>query len=107
MNGKTFGNGIYRLFTKDECDKWIKIVEEAFPKYAGYIDVFAYDWQGRIFAINKNKGTVLLFEPGFGDVLAIEANFIDFHDIEIAEYPNDCLASDFLMNGLVKVKIMF
>lgn len=95
LNAKSFKNGIYRLFDKVECEKWKNIVEESFPKYVGIIDVFAYDWLGRIFAMNKNRGTVLLFEPGAGEVLDISVSFVDFHDVEIAEYPNDSLASNF------------
>lgn len=95
LHGKSFKNGIYRLFDKDQCGERNQIVEEFFPQYAGLIDVFAYDWLGRIFGINRNKGTVLLFEPGTGEVLDIPANFVDFHDVEIAEYHEDSLASDF------------
>ncbi len=98
LNGKSFKNGIYRIFAKQDRKKWGKIVEEAFPKYSGLIDVFGYDWLGRIFAINKTKGTVLLFEPGTGEVLSTPASFVDFHDIEIAEYPNDSLASIKMVN---------
>ena len=95
MNGKTFGNGIYRLFAKDECDKWTKIVEESFPKYKGNIEVFGYDWLGRIFATKKTKGTSLLFEPGTGDVFDVPVGFAEFHDVELVEYYQDCLAAKF------------
>ena len=95
LNTKSFKNGIYRLFDKVQCEKWKDIVEKSFPKYVGIIDVFAYDWLGRIFAMNKNRGTVLLFEPGAGEVMDIPVNFVEFHDVEIAEYHNDTLASDF------------
>lgn len=95
FNGKTFLNGMYRLFKKDDIEKWTAITEEAFPLYKGRFTVFGYDWLGRIFGLDKSKGTVLLFEPGTGEVLDIPASFEDFHEVEIAEYSGDSLASDF------------
>lgn len=95
MNGKSFLNGMYRLFSINDVEKWNEITEKAFPKYKNYIVVFGYDWLGRIFAINKLNGTVLMFEPGTGEVLSIPVSFEDFHDSEIVEYHEDCLASEF------------
>ena len=61
MNGKTFLKGLYRLFDSNKTSNWCSIVEQAFPKYKNYIDVFGYDWLGRIFAINKINNHILLF----------------------------------------------
>ena len=83
------------LFSSSETEKWKEIVEEAFPAYKNQLIVFAFDWLGRVFALSKKKGTVLLFEPGTGEVLDIPANIVDFHDVEIAEYHEDSLASAF------------
>lgn len=49
----------------------------------------------RIFAVNKVSGTVLLFEPGTGDVFDIPANIADFHDVEIVERHHDNLLSEY------------
>lgn len=68
MGGKTFLNGMYRVFTENDLPKWNDIVEQTFPGYKNRISVFGYDWFGRIFALNKASNTVLLFEPGTGDV---------------------------------------
>lgn len=92
---KSFLNGMYRVFDSLETVKWQKIVEAAFPAYKNQMNVFAYDWLGRIFALSKRKGTVLLFEPGTGEVLDIPADLVEFHDVEIAEYHEDSLASVF------------
>ena len=95
MNGKTFLKGLYRLFDSNKNSNWCSIVEQAFPKYKNYIDVFGYDWLGRIFAINKINNHILLFEPGTGEVLDIPVTFEEFHDSEIVECHEDCLASEF------------
>lgn len=95
VEGKTFLNGMYRVFNLSETEKWLKIVEQAFPSYKGQIKVFSYDWLGRIFAIRQSKGTVLMFEPGTGEVLDIPANIEEFHNVEIVEYHEDSLASSF------------
>lgn len=95
LNGKSFLNGMYRLFKTDDIEKWTAVTEQAFPLYKNRISVFGYDWLGRIFGLNKKTGTVLLFEPGTGEVLDIPASFEDFHNIEIADYHEDSLASNF------------
>lgn len=95
FNGKSFLNGMYRLFKIEEIEKWTAITEQAFPLYKGRFSVFGYDWLGRIFGLNKKSQTVLLFEPGTGEVLDIPSSFEDFHNIEIVDYHKDSLASDF------------
>ena len=95
MNGASFLNGMYRMFKAEDINKWNSIVGESFPKYKDRFNVFAYDWLGRVFALNKASNTVLLFEPGTGEALDIPASFEDFHNIEIVDYSEDSLASDF------------
>lgn len=41
------------------------------------------DWLGRQFAINIDTNTILLFEPGTGEVLDILGDFYNFHNVEI------------------------
>ena len=95
FSGASFKNGLYRIHNINEIPRWTAIVENAFPKYKGNILVFGYDWLGRQFAQNKQTGNILLFEPGTGEVLSIPADFVAFHDEEIAEYSEDSLASAF------------
>ena len=95
VSQRTILNGMYRAFTIENIQKWNSIVEEAFPGYQGRITVFAYDWLGRVFAINRQTNTVLLFEPGTGEVLDIPVGIEAFHNEEIAEYNEDRLASGF------------
>lgn len=95
LANKNILNGMYRVFSVDDAAKWNNIVEDAFPPYQNRIQVFAYDWLGRIFAVKKDTDTVLLFEPGTGEVLDIPVDIAEFHNVEIAEYNEDSLASDF------------
>lgn len=93
--GMTFLNGLYRIHKFDEIAKWTKIVQDAFPKYKGKILVFGFDWLGRNFALDKERNVVLICEPGTGEILNTQANFTDFHNVEIPEYHDACLASEF------------
>lgn len=102
LNGKSFLNGMYRLFKTNDIEKWNIIVEKSFPLYKNRILVFGYDWLGRIFGLNNKTGTVLLFEPGTGEVLDIPASFEDFHNIEIVDYHEDSLASNFFKEWFSK-----
>lgn len=95
MGGRSFLNGMYRIFDEKSIPKWNDIVKKSFPKYKNQISVFGYDWLGRIFALNKASNTVLLFEPGTGDVFDIPANIVDFHNVEIVEFHEDSLLSEY------------
>lgn len=48
---------------------------------------------GQVFAMRKDTNTVLWFQPGTGDVLDIPDDFVEFHDTEIVDYPEDALVS--------------
>jgi len=95
IEGKTFLNGMLRIFNSSEKSKWRATVEEAFPAYKGRADVFAYDWFGRIFANDPSRNMVLIFEPGTGDVFDVDADIVDFFETEIPKYPEDALLSSF------------
>ena len=94
-SGKSFLNGLYRIHFTADIPKWNDIVGRAFPKFSNIIKVFGYDWLWRHFAIDSRNGTILLFEPGTGEVLSIPVNFVDFHNTEIAEFSEECLAANF------------
>ncbi len=93
--GQSFLHGLYRIFNAIDVEKWTEIVKKAFPEYDEQIRVFGFDWLGRIFAMDLKNNAVLLYEPGTGEVIDIPADFHDFHNELIPEYPQDCLAFDF------------
>ena len=95
MGGKSFLNGMYRIFDEKSIPKWNDIVKKSFPKYKNQISVFGYNWLGRIFALDTQRDVVLIFEPGTGEILNTEENFVNFHDSEIPQYHDACLASEF------------
>ncbi len=98
--GNSFGEGIYRLHNYDNIEKWNRIVSEAFPEFEERIQCFGYDWLGRQFSLDKSRimdeqPQILMFEPGTGEVLEIPCNFMQFHNDEIPNYHEACLASEF------------
>ncbi|WP_047154991.1 T6SS immunity protein Tdi1 domain-containing protein [Aneurinibacillus tyrosinisolvens] len=99
-NGVSFGEGLYRLHDISKINFWDDIITQAFPEFSGRISCFGYDWLGRQFALDKERvhdgqPHILMFEPGTGEVLEIPCNFIDFHNDEIPNYHDACLASNF------------
>jgi hypothetical protein len=99
-NGESFGEGLYRLHEIGKFNMWNNIILQAFPEFSGRISCFGYDWLGRHFALDRQRledgeSQILMLEPGTGEVLEIPCNFIDFHNVEIPNYHNDCLASEF------------
>ncbi|OPX42855.1 hypothetical protein CLHUN_31790 [Ruminiclostridium hungatei] len=100
FGGKSFNKGLYRLHTLSDVEKWNNNVIQAFPEFNGRITCFGYDWLGRQFALDNQRieneqPQILMFEPGTAEVLEIPCNIVQFHDEEIPEYHDSCLASEF------------
>lgn len=100
FGGQSYSKGLYRIHTIDSAVKWNSIVTETFPEFGKRITCFGYDWLGRQFALDNQRvengqQQVLMFEPGTGEVLEIPCNIVQFHEEEIPEFNDSCLASDF------------
>jgi len=100
IGGKTFNNGLYRVYRGDQLKKATDSMIEVFPELNRRIICFAYDWLGRHFAIDfarqkNNNPLILLLEPGAGESMQIPVSIIDFHNDELVNYTNDALAIDF------------
>jgi len=100
FQGCSFGDGLYRLHRFENIEKWNELLFDIFSDYKNKIHCFGYDWLGRQFAIDitriiDGEPQILMFEPGTGEVLEIPCNFVQFHNDEIVNYNESCLASEF------------
>jgi hypothetical protein len=98
--GASFDNGLYRLHSAESAAVGQSGADLMFPRYAGRLSVFAFDWLGRQFAVDFGRvdggaPLVMLLEPGTGEALEIPAPFVQFHDEELVDYGNEALASEF------------
>lgn len=98
LGGKTFGNGLFRSFSKENLEAWTGNVNEAYPEFEGKFILFGYDWLGRCFGIDlrkKSRGNVLMFEIGAAEIFEIPCSFLEFLNEEIPEYSDECLAEEY------------
>lgn len=107
LGGKTFNNGLYRICSFGIIDNFTNMAEEYFPEFQDKIQVFAYDWLGRLFALDqttgvRNESEILLIEPGAGDALEIPASIVDFHNSILVEHPDEALARPFFEEWQIK-----
>lgn len=103
--GCSYDGGLYRVLPLSRIDCWNSLVCEAFPQYTGKIVCFGFDWLGRCFALDATRHRdgqllVMLLEPGTGKPLKAPVTFSEFHNVELVEYKNDSLASDFFSEWL-------
>jgi hypothetical protein len=98
-NGASFDGGLYRLLAVEHIPSWSALGVAAFAEFSGRIECFAYDWLGRLFAVDSRRlvegqpGVVML-EPGTGEALEIPANYLTFHCSELIEFAEAALARD-------------
>lgn len=97
LGGKTFNHGIYRILRSDQLYAAKEVMDRLFPEYAGTMQPFAYDWLGRHFALvlESAEPEILLLEVGVGEALTIPVTIEEFHNLELTQYTNDSLASDY------------
>lgn len=81
----------------DKVPNWTHAACEAFPQFKDRIECFAFDWLGRMFALDSKRSVngepgVLMLEPGTGQALEIPATFLSFHCEELIEYADAALA---------------
>ncbi|TWT78265.1 hypothetical protein Pla123a_10560 [Posidoniimonas polymericola] len=98
--GGTFESGLYRLHGSGDLMAWTESITAVFPRFANRLVCFAFDWLGRHFALDRKRVVdgrmqVLLLEPGAGEAMQVPADLQAFHNVELVEYRNDALASDF------------
>ncbi|WP_137935470.1 T6SS immunity protein Tdi1 domain-containing protein [Mesorhizobium comanense] len=108
FSGASFGRGLYRIVRARDLSVWNDRITLGFPAFAGRITCFGYDWLGRTFAVDTERTEegepgVVMFEPGTGEALEVPANVRTFHEMELDEYRDAALASNFhatwLANG--------
>jgi hypothetical protein len=104
--GATFNDGVYRVHTLEGRIQWTDRIIEVFPEYKDQISTFGFDWMGRQFALDagrreRDQPLVLLFDPGFGEVLQIPGTFLDFHD-QVLITASDAAFLDHLFEGWLR-----
>lgn len=90
--GCTFGDGVYRVLSCDEIKYWNEAVLQVFSQHRGSIECFATDWMGRVFSWDFNRNKVILLDPGFGQALNIPCSFIELHNQEFVDFPDESLS---------------
>jgi hypothetical protein len=82
-------------------------IAQAFPGFSTRVEAFAYDWLGRIFALDPARleeglPSVLMFEPGTGQALEIPCNLLTFHENELNNFREEALAASFYGQWLAR-----
>lgn len=105
FGGQSYNGGLYRVIAASGVRSWNDLIEGAFPVFKGRVHCFAFDWLGRVFALDRQRHVqdglgVVMFEPGTGQALEIPCNITSFHDDELCEYSDAALADNFYRQWL-------
>jgi hypothetical protein len=105
--GQSFNNGLYRVIGPSTMDDAGDFVSYAFPRVRERAKCFAYDWTGRIFALDAARShhgepQMIVFEPDHGSAFEASCNLADFHNVELPECPNQILAANHHAEWLAK-----
>lgn len=92
FSGKEFGNGLFKVFKKEENEKWNGVVKEMFPEFQEKFLLFGYDWLGRFYATNEFENIVFVFDPSTNDIMSLENEFAYFVNKTLPKNANDILA---------------
>ena len=105
--GQSFNQGLYRVMSADVSANAAGFIAQAFPTFAERTQGFAYDWLGRVFALDSARAVekmraILMLEPGTGEVLELPFNLDTFHEDGLIEYNEPALAVQFHKSWLNK-----
>jgi len=105
LGGASFNNGLYRIMTPEIVAWGNAFVANAFTGFSDRVQAFAFDWLGRVFALDSariegGRPGVVLFEPGTGEALEIPCNLSTFHENELVDYKEEALAEGFYRRWL-------
>lgn len=90
--GCIFEDGLYRIHSCDESQKWSEAVNSIFPQIIGKSIVFGQDWQGNQFGWrNDGEPCVLLYQIASGEVFEISASLQAAHDEEFIDHADEAL----------------
>lgn len=97
LGGKSFNNGIYRVYRGDEITQYTDLMCSQFKALKGKALVFASDWMGRQFVITHTdtvdgQPTVACLEPGVPDSFCTDRSIVAFHESCLIDMPDDTLA---------------
>ena len=92
FSGKEFENGAFKVFKKEETEKWNNVVKEMFPNFSEQFLLFGYDWLGRFYATNEAENIIFVFDPSTNDIMDLENAFALFINKTLLKNANDILA---------------
>jgi hypothetical protein len=100
FGGVSFERGLYRVVRRSYERSWNARIAEAFPEFGHRVTCFAFDWLGRVFAVDPNRlesgqPGIVMFDPGAGEALMIPCSLVSFHEEELIESRDAALAGDF------------
>ncbi len=100
LGGKTFDDGLYRVFQSGEIQGVTEVIKEAFPEFDNRLVPFGFDWLGRVFASDKERvvdghSQVMMIEFGAGEAMQIPCSSIEFHESELINFADDALSKPF------------
>lgn len=93
--GRTFGDGVLRVFTENQARRAQGLVNAMFPEWAPQIRPFAQDWLGRQYVLDLHRGCMLLLmEPGSGEVFELDEKIPELFDQCMVDESDVFLALD-------------
>lgn len=103
--GASFNGSLYRGMNESDAVNWSGVACSTFPACDDTTVCFAYDWLGRIFAVNSRReidghAGVLMLEPGTGQILDLPCNVVSFHESELVYFGEAAVASHFFAEWL-------
>lgn len=90
LGGKTFHNGLYRVYRWDQIAKYSQIVGKMFAAVDRKCAVFASDWLGRQFAVDfteilDGKPSITCFDFGTPETFTTDTPILVFHNQDLTE----------------------
>ena len=83
LGGRSFSNGLFKVFARNELEAWEENIVEAFPKQKGLFKLVAYDWTGVCYGVDMEEacdhyGKALIFDVSYFGVMEVPQTLQEF-----------------------------
>lgn len=97
--GLSFNDSLYRIAMPGDIESLNSLIAGVFPDFASRAICFAYDWLGRVFALDRDRVVnkalqVVVLDPTSAEAYEIPCSLLAFHNEELINYRQEALAED-------------
>ncbi|MEC4272402.1 T6SS immunity protein Tdi1 domain-containing protein [Adlercreutzia sp. R25] len=81
LGGRSFGDGLFTVFRRDELPKWRELIGAFYTDYRGEFSPVGYNWLGQCYVLDA-QGSVDILEPEASSTSCTDMGLVEFLNVD-------------------------